>query len=88
MLGYRNVHEALDSQPEIKDAFNDLWLKLHPLERKWSGKHETGSLLPPATDYPGEGDLDPRQGDLIAWVKLLELWDYCPGLYSSEGDAQ
>ncbi|MDD5028531.1 MAG: hypothetical protein PHH58_03360 [Rhodoferax sp.] len=64
---YTSVNEALKptagKEPGLAQAFNALWTQLHPL----------GS----ARDWHSIASTAPAADDLAAWVKLIELWDYC-----------
>lgn len=60
---YDSVTDAL-SKPDVDKAkFCQLWQQLHPSSTPWSTDPKT--------------PVQPAPDDLPAWVKLLELWDYC-----------
>ncbi|MFZ4538915.1 hypothetical protein [Propionivibrio sp.] len=64
---YTSVNNALKPSSESAEGhtevFNQLWAQLHP----------KGS----ARDWHTIASLQPDPDDLAAWVKLIELWDYC-----------
>lgn len=60
---YESVTEAWSKGGMDKGKFCQLWQQLHPSGRAWGGEQGT--------------EIKPTPEDLPAWVKLLELWDYC-----------
>lgn len=64
---YTSVQDALKpgtgNEPGLAQTFNTLWAHLHP----------QGS----ARDWLSSASKSPASDDLAAWVKLIELWDYC-----------
>lgn len=60
---YASVTEALLEAENGKASFCRVWQQLHPNGKAWGGEQGTTTQLAPE--------------DLPAWVKLLELWDYC-----------
>ena len=66
-LSYQSVDATLNSlKSEEKEKFKILWKQIHPEKHVWTGK-------PPTAIKDATKDFS----DLAAWVKLLELWDYC-----------
>lgn len=60
---YDSVAEALSKTEQGQASFCQLWSQLHPGGTAWGGAQGT--------------EIKPDPKDLPAWVKLLELWDYC-----------
>jgi hypothetical protein len=70
---YQSVEKAIKKEAETtseNDAanpattFKELWKELHPNQREWMDKPSTQL---DSNDY----------SDLVVWIKMLELWDYC-----------
>lgn len=62
---YASVEGALSKPGVDKAAFCRLWEQVHP----------NGKVL--GWDQVAKTETKPATDDLPAWVKLLELWDYC-----------
>lgn len=60
---YENVTDSLSKPGVDKASFCQLWQQLHHAGKAWDAEH----------GIPSQSASD----DLSAWVKLLELWDYC-----------
>lgn len=86
---YLSLDETISKMDEGGKDFKELWKALqHKPNRGNPDSLSHDDLVKAEQEDASKAEWkpgSPKPEDLAAWVKLLELWDYCPGLYQSAG---
>lgn len=82
---YRSLDETISKMADGGKRFKALWhaLQLKPITEKLDSlrPEELAEAKRKAESEAQWNPNLPKPEDMAVWVKLLELWDYCPGLY-------